>query len=104
MNKKPNVVIHLEQVVRDGVLYLSSKDLPGLWLWGKDREQVFNNVVPTIAKLFELNEGRTVEIKEPCQKAKNRWFSRDRVCDTFEVYYVNKKLGENVTHGQTTME
>jgi hypothetical protein len=105
MNKEPNVVIHLEQAIRDGVLYLSSKDLPGLWLWGKDREQVFSNVAPTIAKLFELNEGKAVEIKEACPKdTKSRWFGGGRVCDTFEVYYVNKLVGENVTHVQTTME
>lgn len=105
MSSKPNIVIHLEQAIRDGVLYLSSKDLPGLWLWGKDQEQVFSNVAPTIAKLFELNEGRTVEIKEARPKdAKTSWFSGGRVCDTFEVYYVNKLVGKNVTHVQTTME
>jgi hypothetical protein len=103
--KVPSAIIHINQSIRDGVLYLSSDDLPGLWLWGKDHEQVFRGIIPTIAKLYELNEGRTVEIKEaPIVEATARWFGRTRICDTFEVYDVNNKQSENVTHGQTTMD
>jgi len=74
MHNKPIATIHLERESTDGVLYISSKDLPGLWLWGPDPEQVFKDVAPTIVKLYEYNEGLIVEIKEICKKR------------TFDVY------------------
>ncbi len=106
MKQKPNAIIHLERQTKDGVLYLSSKDLPGLWLWGKDPERVFESVVPTITKLYELNEGLAVDVRESCQRGGlvSRWFGRDRACDTFEIYYIDNKLGKSVTHGRSAVE
>jgi len=103
MHNKPIATIHLDRKSTDGVLYISSKDLPGLWLWGPDPEQVFNDVIPTITKLYQYNDGLAVEIKEVCQKnILNRWFGGGKMCDTFEVYS-KASIGEDVSHGQITV-
>ena len=104
MTTEPIDVIHLNRETRDGVLYISSDDLPGLWLWGNDPEVVFNNVIPTIAKLYMYNNGINVEIKKMCNKKKNilDWFSNNRICDTFGVYSINSK--KDTPNGRFAME
>ena len=47
---------------REGCVYVSSDDVPGLWLWGKDSDQVLNNVVPAIKVLYKHNRGIDVEV------------------------------------------
>lgn len=104
MHNKPIATIHLDRKNTDGVLYLSSKDLPGLWLWGQDPEQVFKDVKPTIEKLYQYNEGLAVEIKEVCQSnILTRWFSGDKECDTFEVYY-KASISKDVSDGRLAVE
>ncbi len=103
MHNNHIATIHLERKNNDGVLYISSKDLPGLWLWGADSEQVLKDVVPTIAKLYEYNDGLVVEIKEVCQKSIfNRWLGGNKICDTFEVYS-RASVGKDASHGQITV-
>ena len=65
MSKKPLAIIRIKiQARHDGTIYISSEDMPGLWLWGKDRDQVFRSIAPTIEELYRLNEGRTVKVRE----------------------------------------
>ena len=62
------------QTRSDGTIYISSDDMPGLWLWGKDHEQVFRSIAPTIEELYRLNEGRTVKVREAPLSQLTRWF------------------------------
>ena len=63
MLEKPLATIRIKIQTRgDGTVYISSDDMPGLWLWGKDHDQVFRSIVPTIEELYKLNEGRTVKV------------------------------------------
>lgn len=103
MPTEPIAVIHLKREMRDGVLYISSDDLPGLWLWGNDPEAVFSNVMPTITKLYMYNNDINVEIKEIHNKKKGifNWFVHDQICDTFGVYSIKSK---DATDGRLTME
>lgn len=96
--------IHLDKKNKDGVLYISSKDLPGLWVWGTDPEQVQNDVIPTITKMYQYNDGLKVEIKETCSKGVlNRWFGGGKVCDTFEVYSI-ANISKEMPHGRIAVE
>lgn len=96
--------IRLDQESSGGVLYISSKDLPGLWIWGPDPEQVFKDVIPTITKLYQYNDSLEVEIKEVCSKSIfDRWFGGDKMCDTFEVYS-KASIGKDVSHGRFAVE
>jgi hypothetical protein len=48
---------------REGCVYVSSNDVPGLWLWGKNSAQVFNNIAPAIKILYKYNRGMDVEVE-----------------------------------------
>lgn len=45
-------------------LVVTSDDVPGLFLWGKDPERVFADIKPVIQMLFRENENRDVEVVE----------------------------------------
>ena len=62
------------QTRRDGTVYISSDDMPGLWLWGKDHDQVFRSIAPTIEELYRCNKGQAEKVREtPCSQLR-RWF------------------------------
>lgn len=44
--------------------YVSSDDLPGLWLWGDDLDELLGDVGPTITDLYKYNRGVDVEVVE----------------------------------------
>ena len=47
---------------REGCVYVSSNDVPGLWLRGIDSNRVFNNIAPAIKALYKYNRGIDVEV------------------------------------------
>ena len=47
---------------RDGTLYLSSDDVPGLFLSGDDQEAVMHDLIPAIKALFKMNRGVDVDV------------------------------------------
>jgi len=59
--KYTTVSIKIEH--RNGGFYISSDDVPGLWLWGRDPELLFNDLVPTIQELYKLNQGKIVDVE-----------------------------------------
>ena len=50
---------------RNGCFYISSDDVPGLWLWGKNLEQLLKNTAPAIRTLYKYNRGVDVEVESP---------------------------------------
>ena len=60
MGKK--ILITVE--TRGDTIYVSSKDVPGLWLWGKDPEKVFRNIAPAIQALYKHNLDLEVDVRE----------------------------------------
>ena len=87
--RRPMETVHLKILNKDGTVYISSDDVPGLWLWGKDAEQVFESLIPTLKALYEYNRGVIVDIKEaPTRTLQERWFGRDKVCETYEVFKI----------------
>jgi hypothetical protein len=75
MSEKPLTTICIKiQTRRDGTVYISSDDMPGLWLWGKDHDLIFRSIAPTIEELYRLNEGRAVKVREAPLSQLTRWF------------------------------
>lgn len=58
---------------RDGRFYISSDDVPGLWLWGSDLGKLFEDVAPTIQDLYRMNRGIDVEVQESIGARLKRW-------------------------------
>jgi len=55
-------IVRLDVKLRDGDFWvITSEDLPGLLLCGKDWKQLFSDVPPAIETLFELNYGLKVQ-------------------------------------------
>lgn len=87
MSKKLLATIRIKiQTRRDGTIYISSDDMPGLWLWGKDHGQVFRSIVPTIEELYRLNEGRAVKAREALSSRLARWFAQGSRCKHLQDY------------------
>ena len=75
MSEKPLTTICIKiQTRHDGTVYISSDDMPGLWLWGKNHDLVFRSIAPTIEELYRLNEGRTIKVREAPLSQLTRWF------------------------------
>ena len=89
---------------RGGIIYISSDDIPGLWLWGRDPERVFASIIPTLQELYKYNEGLSVKVKKaPRSSLKERWFGQDKISDTFEIYQLTQ-VRDNTLHDRSTVE
>jgi hypothetical protein len=100
MSEKPLATIHIKiQSRSDGTVYISSDDMPGLWLWGKDHDQVFRSIIPTIEELYRLNEGQAVKAREAPPSRFARWFAQEKINDKYEIYPV-AQLNEQTVHGR----
>jgi len=71
---QPIEVVRIRIEKRAGSIYVSSADVPGLWLWGKDPERVFKNIAPAIQTLYKYNRGMDVEVRETFVSKLLRWF------------------------------
>ena len=97
---KPLATIHIKIEIRnDGTVYISSNDMPGLWLWGKNQDQVFQSIIPTIEELYKDQQGEAVEAKPVPSSRLARWFAQDKVNDKYEIYPVAKLVGQTM-HGR----
>ncbi len=102
MMERQKDVIRLKIEHHEGTIYISSDDLPGLWLWGSDPKEVFDSIAPSIKSLYKLNEGLEVEVKEAKRSKLNRWlftrlFRGKREVDRYNVYPSHHHL--NGAHG-----
>lgn len=87
MAEMPLATIHIKKDFRaDGTVYISSDDMPGLWLWGKDHDLVYRSIIPTIAELYKLNQGEPVKVQAAPISGLARWFAQDKISDTYMIY------------------
>ena len=87
MLEKPLATIRIKiQTRRDGTVYISSDDMPGLWLWGKDHDLVFRSIIPTIEELYRLNKGQAVKAREALSSRFARWFAQSSRCNRLQDY------------------
>lgn len=86
----PFAVIELIIENRAGYIYVSSKDVPGLHLWGDDAQKVCKKIIPAIKMLFRLNRGLDVEVVPAASPnvfpAKVQVCADDRPADRYVMY------------------
>jgi len=64
MSERPIQTVRIKIAYRSNRFYVSSDDVPGLWLWGSDFGELLKDVGPTIQDLYKFNHGIDVEVKE----------------------------------------
>ncbi len=100
MLMKPLATIRINIETRnDGTVYISSDDMPGLWLWGKNLEQVFGSIIPTIEELYKHSQGQSVKAQAAPPSRFARWFAQEKINDRYEIYPA-AKLNEHTLHGR----
>ena len=62
---QPFEIVRIKISKRDGRFYISSDDVPGLWLWGNDLARLLKNIAPAIQYLYKYNRGIEVEVEGP---------------------------------------
>jgi len=72
---------------KENGVYISSDDVPGLWLWG-NIETVYEDIAPTIRELYLLNQGRNVDVEpeEVQQSASERLAGLETIPRRFNIY------------------
>jgi len=90
MSAQPLQVIHLKVEYIHGSIYVSSDDMPGLWLWGPSAEKVFHNVPIALQELYKDRNGKEV-IARPSTTGDRlaRHFGAEREPDTYEIFPVS---------------
>ncbi len=89
-DKQPPKVIRIKCEKRGDTYYVSSKDMPGLWLWGKNKNKLTSDIGPTIEYLLEKNYGIKADVveKKGFWVKRREWISSilpDSKCGNFEV-------------------
>jgi hypothetical protein len=79
------ICVRLKVVSSEGRIYISSDDVPGLYLWGTDPEEVFESVVPAIKELFKHNKGMDVEVVAQEPTRAERWSGLDPIPQAFMI-------------------
>ena len=103
--EKPLGEVRINVENREGTVYVSSDEVPGLWLWGTDPELVLRNLVPAIQSLFKHNRHTEVRVQEKEPRRRERWSEIDRIPREFLIYRVttDPKLPEG-TGGRQALE
>lgn len=91
---RPTETVRIKVECRSGRFYVSSDDVPGLWLWGSDFEELMEDIAPTIKDLYKFNRGMDVEVKEGMVSKFAGWIlirlfrvSRDR----YKIYSIGSQ-------------
>jgi hypothetical protein len=57
----------------DDCFYISSEDVEGLWLWGRDAALLFGNLGPAIKTLYKDNDNMEIEVRKSLRTKISRW-------------------------------
>lgn len=97
MAAQPLQVVHLKIEHRHGSTYVSSQDMPGLYLWGPDPEKVFHDVQIALQELYKFKSGTDV-VARPRTKgaALARHLGAEREPDTYELFPVSSVKQDGV--------
>ena len=96
MPSKPFETVKIKILFREGRFYISSEQIPGLWLWGKDLNTLFENLNPAIQALYKHNRGFEVDVRETFFTMVSRWFlvhiskfAKHRFSEILEIHHTN---------------
>lgn len=95
---QPIETVRIKIVKRDGRFYISSDDVPGLWLWGGDLGKLFEDVAPTIQDLYRMNRGMDVEVQESIGARLKRWMMMVMMARLFRTARDEYKIYHTVVH------
>lgn len=96
MKEEPLEVVHLDVEQRQGQVYVSSKDVPGLWLWGSP-EQVFSDVCPVLEQLYKHQRGLDVVAREQDEGTRPQaQLGVKRIPHTYLIYRTSSERQERV--------
>ena len=81
---------------RGSQVYVSSTDVPGLWLWGSDPGALFDQIPSAIEALYRHNRGERVRVEPALRtRAADRWASVKREVDRFVVHVLDAASQDN---------
>lgn len=87
---QPIQVVRLKVEHRQGSTYVSSTDMPGLWLWGQNPEKLFHDVPIVLQELFKLQNGKDVIARpKTIDKRLEYQFGSEREPDVYEIFPVS---------------
>lgn len=98
---QPVATVHLRVEQRGDSIYVSSDDMPGLWLWGPDPDVVFGDVPPAIEALYEHRYGGHVRAKPRTPKVRLGLGTVENVCHQYDIYPVDSQENSRVDGGRT---
>lgn len=94
----PIQVVRLKVEHRQGSTYVSSSDMPGLWLWGPDPEKVFHDVPIALQELYKHKSGTEVIAKPKTTGSQLSYhFGAEREPDTYEIFPVSEAKQDGVS-------
>jgi len=98
MSEQPIQVVHLKVEHRQGNTYVSSEDMPGLYLWGQDPEKVFHDVPIALQELYQYkNDLKVIARPKIAGESLVRRLGVEREPDIYELFPVSavKRDGVN---------
>jgi len=99
--EQPLLTVRLKIEQRQNSYYVSSDDMPGLWLWGPDPEKVFHDVPIAVKELYTYREGVEVIVKK--QGGGERLASQygvEKLSDIYEIYPVSSSERQDRLNGR----
>ena len=97
MSAQPLQVIHLTVEERHGSTYISSEDMPGLWLWGPDPEKVFHDIPIALQELYKFKSGTDVVARpKTAGERLARHLGAELEPDTYEIFPVSSVKQDGV--------
>ena len=91
MKEQPFEFVSIRVQQKPMGIFISSEDVPGLFLWGSDPEAVLADVVPAIERLYKHNRHLDVEVLPWAMPARNS--SGELVPHRFAVYRRQPQAG-----------
>ena len=97
MSAQPLQVVHLKVEHRHGSTYVSSEDMPGLYLWGQDPEKIFHDVPIALQELYKYKSGTEVVARPKIgEVALARHLGTEREPDIYEIFPVSSLKQDGV--------
>lgn len=100
--EKPMEEVRILVEQRGGKTYISSEDVPGLWIWGDNPDDVFGSVISTIELLYKHNRQLEVKARAVRPQTQDRFSGVERVSHIYHIYRITPEASTG-GHGRQTM-
>ena len=102
MREQPLEVVRLKIEQKMGNYYVSSDDMPGLWLWGPDPDIVFHDVPIAVRELYMHRRGIDVVVRGKSVDVKiiEKQLGVEKITDIYEIYPVSAIENQDEMNGR----